>query len=117
METTLEQDIPEIMGSPSDYFLFFSAILRHFIRSVSTEASKEFKISTKAHTDFVTVEIGHSSIGRDLELETELKEIKYESTDLSGIDLFIEKYGAKVRVLREGKRKMWMIDIPFNQGQ
>jgi len=115
----LDSEIPEITGSPADYVLLLSAIIRHAIRSMEDNAVKELAVSTGLHNGFVTAEIGYNGMGsverrvRVLtpELASDFGEGS-EGGETFGTYLLMKKYKARVRVVMEGDWVRYIIEIP-----
>jgi hypothetical protein len=111
------EEIPDVTGSPADFVLSLSAMMRHAIRSTAGSPSREISLLTGCEDGCVKVEIGYRA-GDPADEQVCISGQDEDSIDQDaaedslGAFLLTAKYGARIRIVKGGGWVKRLIEIP-----
>jgi signal transduction histidine kinase len=118
----LDREIPQVTGSPADFTLVFSSLIRYAILAMSDSPDEEMAVSTGAREGFARVEIAYTGFGappgRDPGSDPAPAEGCPAGTgDILGALYLEKKYKARCQIERNDRWHRLLIDIPFGEPQ
>jgi hypothetical protein len=122
----LERELPEVRGTPADYSLAFSTLIRYATVAMKESATKELNVSTQFENGQVCVKIQNQGVPISDNLKILLlDEVQGHAASLQGIweeALFcafslLRKWGAGFDITSEGSLNTISVLMPFYQAK
>jgi signal transduction histidine kinase len=117
----LERELPEVKGTPADYSLALSALIRYSMNATKESDSKEFYISTQFENGHVCMTIRNH--GTPISDEQKRLLLEESQTDISSLDMtgdgglmcassLLKKWGARFDIQYESGFNIISVLIP-----
>jgi signal transduction histidine kinase len=117
----LEQELPEVKGTPADYSLALSALIRHSMSAMKESDSTEFYISTQFENGHVCMKIRNQ--GPPIREDQKRLLLEESQTDISSLGmernegltcafLLLKKWGARFEIQSESGFNVISVLIP-----
>ena len=117
----LERELPEVKGTPADYSLALSALIRYSMNATKESDSKEFYISTQFENGHVCMTIRNQ--GTPISEDQKKLLLEESQTDISSLDMtgdkglmcassLLKKWGARFEIHNESGFNIISVLIP-----
>ncbi len=112
----LDENLPDVMGCPTDFSLALSAMMRHVVRATTGNSSREIFMATGCEGGFVRMEVAFRGDGdsgvQDCSFEG-TGEVDEDTPEFAlGAFLLAAKYAARARIVTEKGWVRFLVDIP-----